>query len=420
MNDTLHIDKIRWRSLVLQIIIGTASSFVYVLSVFIGPLMTLKGWDANAILFTFTLAMWVGSPSLIIGGKISQIFGVKKTMCVSGFLYGVAIIVSAFVTSVTVFMILQGIVASFFMFVISVCSLNNIGTLYPDKRGWAEGLVLAGQGIGGALIAPLAQTITDHFSVIVSIAGQGIFYAVIMVICSAFIVVAPEGYKPAGWKGEHLDIDAAEKAPDHSMGPDVNWLGMLKTPVFWMIFVCLLLINIVGTMPISNGAYMTEITMGASPMVSAWVMTATTIGCAIGNWGGGWLTDKIGAMKTLGVIGASNAVFAFLIATVGLNNLAVWIIALVIISIDYGALTTIMPVIAMNTYGPKNFGVNYGLLGCNAIVVTAIGPQLTLMENLSMGFIICGVLALAGSIISFIGVKLVSKYIKKAWTKQGE
>ena len=98
---------------------------------FYRALVELKGWDANEILFTFTVAMWVGSPSIIIGGKICSKIGPKKVICVAGLLYGLAIVVSAFVTSVAAFIVLQGVVASFFMFCISVATLDNIGTLYP-------------------------------------------------------------------------------------------------------------------------------------------------------------------------------------------------------------------------------------------------------------------------------------------------
>ena len=421
MSNTLNIDKKRWRSLLLQILIGTASSFVYVLSIFIGPLIELRGWDANSILFAFTLAMWVGSPSIIIGGKICEKLGPKKTISFAGIFYGGAIVASAFVTSVVAFLALQGVIASFFMFVISVCCLENIGTLYPDKRGWATGLVLAGMGIGGAVIAPIAQYITDHASVVVSIAGQGIVYALIMAIGGALIIEAPKGYKPAGWEPQSIEEEKASgNAMSNVTGPDVGWTKMIRTPAFWCIFIALLLINIVGCIPIANAAFMTEVALGVSGATAAWVLSAVTIGCAVGNWAGGWIADKIGAMKTLAIIGLFNCIFIVIEATVGMGSLPVWGVVLTLIAVDYGGLTTIMPVLAMNTFGEKNFGVNYGIIGCNAIVVNAISPQLTLMDNLAMGFFISGALALVGAIISVIGIKVISGYVNKSWKRLGK
>lgn len=418
--DTAYIDKKRWITCLLQILIGTASSFVYVLSVFIGPLVELKGWDANEILFTFTVAMWVGSPSIIIGGKICSKIGPKKVICVAGLLYGLAIVVSAFVTSVAAFIVLQGVVASFFMFCISVATLDNIGTLYPDKRGAATGLVLAGMGIGSAVIAPLAQYITDNSSVVVSIVGQGVAYAVIMVVCGALIMEAPKGYKPAGWEPEKITETADTLNGNQQRGPDVGWMKMLKTPVFWIVFFALLLINIVGSMPISNGAYMTELALGVSGATAAWIFSAVTVSCAVGNYLGGWIADRIGTMKTLALVGALNMIFAAVAGTAGLNSLTVWGIALIVIGFDYGCLTTIMPVIAMNIFGEKNFGVNYGIIGLNAIVVNAIGPQITLMEDMRMGMLSAAVVALVGSLLALLGAKAVSNYIKKAWAERQE
>ena len=79
-----------------------------------------------------------------------------------------------------------------------------------------------------------------------------------------------------------------------------------------------------------------------------------------------------------------------------------------------------MPVIAMNIFGEKNFGVNYGIIGLNAIVVNAIGPQITLMEDMRMGMLSAAVVALVGSLLALLGAKAVSNYIKKAWAERQE
>ena len=87
-------------------------------------------------------------------------------------------------------------------------------------------------GIGSAVIAPLAQYITDNSSVVVSIVGQGVAYAVIMVVCGALIMEAPKGYKPAGWEPEKITETADTLNGNQQRGPDVGWIKMLKTPVF--------------------------------------------------------------------------------------------------------------------------------------------------------------------------------------------
>ena len=92
------IDKRRWVSCVLLMLIGAALSFTYVLSVFVNPLIAARGWDADDIIFTFTLAMWVGTPSIIIGGKLTEIFKPRKLIIICGFLYGISIVLSGFTT----------------------------------------------------------------------------------------------------------------------------------------------------------------------------------------------------------------------------------------------------------------------------------------------------------------------------------
>ncbi len=410
-----EIDKKRWVTCLLQILIGTASSFTYVLSVFIAPLMSLRGWDAGMILMTFTVAMWVGSPSIIIGGWIMEKVGLKRTMIISGVLYGLCIFASAMVTSVVAFIILQGVFGSFFMFVLSVCSLQNIGTLYPDARGKAQGIVLGGMGIGGAIIAPLAQFITDHFSVVISIGGQGVAYAVIIVVCAALITIAPKDYAPAGWTPESHDQEMiTDKA---QVGPDLIWHKMLRKPIFWMLFFVLLFTNIIGAMPIANASYMTQLALGVDEMTGAWILSAITVGCAIGNFFGGAVCDRLGPMKTLAIAAGINVVMGIMLGTIGLTSLLIWGIGLTILSVTYGSLTTIMPVVVMNLFGEKHFGVNYGLMGCHAMIVTTIAPQMSIMPNMTKAMFICAGFALIGMILAITCFKAGPAYIKKAWAE---
>ena len=413
------LDKRRWVTLLWQMIIGTTSSFVYVLSVFISPLVELRGWAPGSILFVFTLSMWVGTPSNIIGGIILQKIKPKRLIVGGGAIYGLAILISAFVTSVVLFSVLQGIIASFFMFVIMLAQYENIGKLFPDRRGFAIGIVLGGMGLGSAIVAPIAQYITERASVVASIGGQGVAYGIIMVLCGLLLIEAPKDYMPKGWDASKFEENIEGERIATRRGPNVQWYQMIKTPIFWITMCALILINIVGAMPISNGAYMSQLAVGATEAQGAWILSIITIACAIGNAVGGMVADKFGDFQALAIVGILNVVSAAVCASVGLGHLEIWTCALALAGLDYGALTTIMPVFSMNIFGEKNFGINYGILGVNAMVVTSVAPQLSIMKNMAHTMWIGACMALAGTILAVLAIKISRNYVIKAWEKFG-
>lgn len=409
--DYAKIDKKRWVSCILLILVGTALSFTYLLSVFVNPLIAARGWDPGDIIFTFTLAMWVGTPSMMIGGKLVEKFRSRNVIIFCGFFYAAAIIISGFTTSVIMFMICQGVFASAFMFFATVAAMQNLGELFPERRGFIIGLYNGGMALGAVFQAPLAAWITMNYTVTTSIVVQGSIYGLITVICGLFIFNVPEGYKPAG-----CDPDAeqavSKKASDEQ-GIDTDWKEMLKAPSFWMLLLALTLCNIAGAIFISNGAYVGEVLLGAAATTAAWMLSGINIGSGVGGLIYGWIADRIGSIYCLAVIGVLNCICAVIAGTIGVDIPVLFAVCAVILGANYGGLVTVQPVIAMNTYGAKHFGINYGLLGISAIVVSYIAPQLSVMENIASGITIAGIAALVGGIAAVLAKKMVSAFVKK-------
>ena len=164
---------------------------------------------------------------------------------------------------------------------------------------------------------------------------------------------------------------------------------------------------------ISNGAYIAEELLGTTAAKAAWMFTGVNIGCALGSIVYGWISDKIGSIYCLAIVGVLNGIFAIVAATVGINSIAVFAISMIILGSNYGGLTTVQPVIAMNTYGATHFGINYGLLGISAIFVSYIAPKLSVMENIGTGIIIAGIIAFAGCIAAVLAKKMVNRFVAK-------
>lgn len=189
---TRAIDKKRWLALVLQMLVGSVTAYVYNLTIYIGPLQEQKGWDPTVVVLVWTIMMVVGLPGSLIGGKLNAKFGSRFTLKVGGLAFGLAVILSSFSTSAIMFVVTDSL-ACLLMYVIYVSQLANVGSLFPDKSAFATGLFIAATALGTAAMAPFIEWLTRTMDLMHGIALQGAIYGIIVIVCGFIIVEAPKG-----------------------------------------------------------------------------------------------------------------------------------------------------------------------------------------------------------------------------------
>ena len=92
-------------SLIMILLIGVISNYIYVLAVYVEPLNEMHGWSMNSIVMAYSVAMFCEFPAFIAGGWLMNRFGMRKVLIVCGTLYGLAILFSGLTSSVIVFVI---------------------------------------------------------------------------------------------------------------------------------------------------------------------------------------------------------------------------------------------------------------------------------------------------------------------------
>lgn len=393
-----------WLTLFLQIIIGSVTCFSYIITLFISPLHDKFGWAAATIILVFTFSMWVGTPANIIGGWLRDKLGCKKVIIFSGLFYGLGIAISGIVNNVWVFVILQGIVSPTCMFFCYIAALANIGVLFPDNRGFTTGLYVGGYSLGSAALAPIAAAFLSHFSVSFALVAEGIIYGIIVVICGLFI------FDPKDAKYEEEEVVGNGDANT----PQVPWQKLIRQPSYYLIMISFILIGIIGFVVMSNGAMLAEEAVGATTEFAAWAVTIINIAVGIGGFTFGFLADKTSSSNALIILAVMEAVFCALFLICGMNNVPVFIIVIIFLGLGTGGAGTLLPVITMDAFGDKFFGVNMGLVSLQTIVATFVGPQLSVRCDMQTVFLIGGLLAAIGIPALLITKKSIKK-LRETW-----
>ena len=414
--NTASIDKKRWLVLVLQMLVGSVTAYVYNLTIYIGPFAEQKGWDPTVVVLVWTIMMVVGLPGSLIGGKLNAKFGSKFVLKVGGIAFGLAVVASSFSTNAMMFVVIDSI-ACLFMYVIYVSQLANVGSLFPDKSGLATGLFIGATSVGTAAMAPMIEWLTRAMDLMHGIALQGVVYGLIVIVCGFIVIEAPEGYLPA-----NMEIKIGkkeEKAEAVAVGrPNYTVAQILKQPAFW-----LLILGVIFGTAFVNGmsANMSMVAQnaiavsaaGGALFYSLWQVASGTGGIIFG-----FVSDKwFGPVKTFMLLCIVCGIASIALVAVGVSKYAMFAIVIVVIGLGSGGVMTLIPNTSMQVFGEVNFGFTYGVLVFAGAGAALIGTQVTTRCTPVMTFTLGAALFAVGVVLFFL-ITLILNRQKK--TKQGK
>lgn len=280
---------------------------------------------------------------------------------------------------------------------------------FPDKKGMISGLAVAGFGFGALLWVYLAGSV-GHLIASLGLGSTfwmyGLVFFLMCAIGSVWMKNPPEGWKPAGW--EPPAPGGAGKPAAGSV--DFTAGQMLRTPQFYMIFLCFLFGAGAGLMTIglmklfpmkammSGGMDWEAASLAAGTAMAVFFSLAN----GIGRIAWGTMSDKLGRKTSIAMMLATQGVlvicFQWMAGTPGLLYLGA-----ALIGFNFGGNFALFPSITADTFGTKYVGQNYGWVflsyGVGGIFGPMLGGALGDMGNFALAFTICGVAVLAGAVI---------------------
>lgn len=342
---------------------------VYAWSFFTKPLCETYGWSKMQVSAVFSLAVaGLGLSAAYTGPLVSKL-GARKLMYRSAAFFCCGYLVAALGlwlgsgvigpvtdpvvkwTSLVVLGLGYGVIGGIGLGTGYVTGVTTIAGWFPDKKGFATGLVVMGFGLGAfvmsKLFAPLALSAAGN-SLPLAFLFIGLAFCILMPVTCRWIASAPT----AAATGRATTV---AETIEHGAGVQVK---------LWL--VCFLY-SIAGLGVISLlSPLMQKISGAANPALSKTKLAgigATLIACAsLGNSGGrlfwAWISDKIGRVNAFIALLASAAV-AFLV----LPHIASPVIfgALLTFTVaSYGGGFGTIPSLISDLYGPKRMSAVHG------------------------------------------------------------
>ncbi len=340
--------KYRWGLIFAAfIIMMIISIYQYSWFLFAYAIQEQFGWDLATIGLAFTIFTYAATFIQPLSGYIADSYGPRKIAVAASFLTGVGLVLASFTSSPKLFYLFYG------MGGLAVGVLYGISTgcaikWFPDKRGFATGLVVFGFGAGTALLNILIQSMLENWGLRTTFQCLGVSMIVLLVPLSLLYKYPPENFGSPVVSGKGSTVNSGDFKPGKMLGT-YQWYLIYFSFTFTVSIVLLF------------GAQMKMLAREFSipPGYFSVVLVLFPLGNGLSRVVSGAISDRIGREKTMMIF------YSFLglsiLCFVSFAHIPLFFVSLVFIAaLLGGAPFALYPATIGDYYGTGHATTNYG------------------------------------------------------------
>ena len=354
--DFAETTNTRWVQLGLALVAMMAiSSPQYVWTLFTKPFGVVTGAPLSALQVTFTLLIVLQTFLSPAQGWLIDRFGTKILIALGTALSGLGWVLAAYATSLTELYLTYGVLCGIGTGVVYVGIIGLMVRWFPDRRGFATGLVAAGYGMGAMLTSFPITAMLESSGYKQTLIVFGIVLGAIGFVAALGLRAPREGEAPAT-VASGLSVSLRNWAPTE----------MLKTPLFWLMFVMMTMMSTGGLMVVSNFASFARdfgvadaIVFGLVALPLALTFDRLTNGFTRPFFG--WVSDNIGRENTMGLAFVLEGIAIGLLIYFRNDPLA-FVLLSGLVFFGWGEIFSLFPSTLTDSFGTKHATTNYGFL----------------------------------------------------------
>jgi len=370
---------------------------VSVFSLFVRPLEESLGWGRGQVMAGFMFFyLLVGFASPVVGRFVDR-YGARPVIPVGAVAYAIGLLLLSQTSDLWLFYLGYALVGTGGAAIGPVPCSAVVSNWFKRKRGMALGLMAAGIGAGGVVMAPFVGFVLSRFDWRAAYLSMAILVVAVVVPLALLVIRTRPDEMGLYPDGDSAPPERTDEKTGAGSETGFKLSQALRTPAFWLIAVAI---------SFSNFANMSVFQASSSFLGDAGfpIATAATalgllgFGSATGKILFGWMCDRIPANRVCAIGIALQLAGTLLLMSVrtGSPQMFIWGYAL-ISGLGVGAWLPTLSMMSGMNFGLLFYGTVFGTLNLLNSTGTATGPLFSgMVYDLSgsyMGaFITCAIL----------------------------
>ena len=375
------LTRSRWMQLLLGLVAMMAiSSPQYVWALFVKPMQASTGASLASLQVTFSILIVLQTWFSPLQGVLIDRFGPRAMITAGALLTGLSWVLAASTSSLLGLYLSYGLLGGLGTGIIYVGIVGLMVKWFPDRRGLATGVVAAGYGFGALFTTfPISTTIAQ--------AGYQHALTVFGLILAAVGVLAAQGLRMP--PRDSLAVDRTARGAPFPARQSATPREMLRTPIFWLLFVMMTMMSTGGLMVISQmGAFAKDfgvsdvVVFGLAALPLALSIDRITNGLTRPFFG--WVSDRVGRENTMALAFILEGLSILMLVYFRDNALA-FVLLSGLVFFGWGEIFSLFPSTLTDTFGPKHATVNYGFLYMAQGVGSVLGGPIAALVHQNTG-----------------------------------
>jgi MFS transporter, OFA family, oxalate/formate antiporter len=403
----------RWVQLLLGfIVMMTISSPQYVWTLFVPSFQKTTGSILSEVQWTITFLIVLQTWLSPIQGLLVERLGPKILVGLGAVMSGAGWIASAYITTIWGLYATYGLLCGVGTGIVYIGIIGLMVKWFPERRGLATGVVAAGYGFGAILTTFPIDSMLKASGYQHTLVVFGITFAAVGLIGALMLRSAPEG---------KISGHAMQGAKSAGYAP----IAMLKTPVFWLMFIMMSMMSTGGLMVLTQftsfakafgiDAKTTVVILGMTLAAIPTALTFDRITNGLTRPFFGWLSDHIGRENTMGIAFILEGLAIFLLLQYRSDPFLLVVLS-GLVFFGWGEIFSLFPSTLTDTFGTEHATTNYGFLYMAQGVGSILGAPVAAMiyEKTGSWMPVFG-LVIGMDILTGLLALLVLKPMRRKW-----
>ena len=364
----------RWIQLVLGLIVMMAiSSPQYVWTLFTESLVKATGSNLPAVQVTFSILVILQTWAAPGQGWLIDRFGPRLLIAFGAAMSGLGWVLASNVTSLYALYATYGLFCGIGTGFVYIGVVGLMVKWFPDARGFAVGVVAAGYGFGALATTFPIDTMIKTSGYSSTLLSFGLILGAVGTV-AALLLREPRTTEVRS--GTELKTGAT---------PGM----MLRSPIFWLMFVMMTMMSTGGLMVVSNfKSFATDFGLGKTLVFgTAAIPLALSIDRICNGLTRpffGWVSDTIGRENTMAVAFTLEAcAIGILIAL--RHEPVVFVLMSGVVFFGWGEIFSLFPSTLTDTFGERYATTNYGFLYMAQGIGSVLGGPLAATLKVAVG-----------------------------------